>query len=266
MRHDQLGGCQFARDAPDPGRRQVVNGAGQRARDPQDLTVLAGDDLEVHAVAVVLAGVERPVCGDPVDNFPPNIAGMRRCWPFRQGPVGRGGLARGSHRRLSHRGVRRAVALAGGGFPRCPAGPVRGPPGSLIRPHPKGYACCGPGREGRFLRRQVLTSGAIRGSLLTDLALGGLDYPIEHTCSRPCRGRACVTPRRRCGRFAPSAAFPIRRQACWPPLRRYCGTSIPLAGRPGTAAGTVAADPGANRDPGHAEDSLRPAPQAGAYW
>jgi hypothetical protein len=38
------------------------------------------------------------------------------------------------------------------------------------------------------------------------------------------------------------------------------------ASGPEPAAGTAAAGPGANRDPGHAGDSLRPAPQAGAYW
>ena len=31
-----------------------------------------------------------------------------------------------------------------------------------------------------FLRRQVLTSRNIRGSVLNDLALGGLNYQIEH--------------------------------------------------------------------------------------
>ena len=31
-----------------------------------------------------------------------------------------------------------------------------------------------------FLRRQVLTSRNVRGGWLTDLALGGLNYQIEH--------------------------------------------------------------------------------------
>src|SRR5260370_39938380 len=56
---DQPGGGELADDAPDPGGGQVVDGAGQRARDPQDLAVRGGDDLQVHAVAAVLAGVER---------------------------------------------------------------------------------------------------------------------------------------------------------------------------------------------------------------
>ena len=54
-------------DAPDPGRGQVVHGAGQRAGDPEYLAVRGGDDLQVHPVTAVLAGVERPVGGDPVD-------------------------------------------------------------------------------------------------------------------------------------------------------------------------------------------------------
>ena len=61
------GGGQLADDAPDPGGGQVMDRAGQRPGDPHDLAVGGGDDLEVHAVAAVLAGVERPVGGDPVD-------------------------------------------------------------------------------------------------------------------------------------------------------------------------------------------------------
>jgi hypothetical protein len=41
--------------------------AGGAPGDPQNLTLRAGDDLQVHPVAAVLAGVERPVSGDPVD-------------------------------------------------------------------------------------------------------------------------------------------------------------------------------------------------------
>ena len=65
--HDQPGGGQLPHDAPDPGGGQVVDGAGQRPRHPQDLAVWAGDGLEVHAMPFVFAGVERPVRGDPVD-------------------------------------------------------------------------------------------------------------------------------------------------------------------------------------------------------
>ena len=64
--HHQPGGGQFPHDASDPGRGQVVGGPGQRARDPQDLAV-GGDDLEVHPMMAVLAGVERPAGSHPVD-------------------------------------------------------------------------------------------------------------------------------------------------------------------------------------------------------
>jgi hypothetical protein len=64
---DQAGGLQLGHDAPDPLGALVVDRAGQRAGDPQQVTVRAGDDLQVHAVPLVLAGVERAVPGDPVD-------------------------------------------------------------------------------------------------------------------------------------------------------------------------------------------------------
>jgi len=45
----------------------VVHRAGQRTGDPEDLATGAGDDQQVHPVALVLAGVERPVRRDPVN-------------------------------------------------------------------------------------------------------------------------------------------------------------------------------------------------------
>jgi len=45
----------------------AVAAAVQRPGHPHDLTPVVGDDLQVHPVAAVLAGVERPVGGDPVD-------------------------------------------------------------------------------------------------------------------------------------------------------------------------------------------------------
>ena len=42
-------------------------GAGQRAGHLHDLAVRCCNDLQVHAVPVVLAGVERPVGGEAVD-------------------------------------------------------------------------------------------------------------------------------------------------------------------------------------------------------
>jgi hypothetical protein len=40
---------------------------GQRPRDPHNVPAWAGDDLEIHPMPAVLAGVERPVRGDAVD-------------------------------------------------------------------------------------------------------------------------------------------------------------------------------------------------------
>ena len=46
---------------------------------------------------------------------------------------------------------------------------------------------------------------------------------------------------------------------------RHVHTTGRAAG-PEPAADTAAAGPGATAEPGHAEDSLRRAPQTGAYW
>ena len=54
-----------------------------------------------------------------------------------------------------------------------------------------------------FLRRQVLTSRNIHGSWLTDLAMGGLNYQIEH-------------------HLFPSAPRPSLRR-CQPLIREFCG-------------------------------------------
>jgi hypothetical protein len=64
---DQAGFLQLIEHAPDPLGPFIVNGAGQRAGDPQDVSVRGRDDLQVHPVLFVLARVERPVRGDPVD-------------------------------------------------------------------------------------------------------------------------------------------------------------------------------------------------------
>jgi hypothetical protein len=65
--HDQPGCGQFPQDAPDPGGSEIVGGTRQWPGDPHDVTVGGRDDLEVHAVAAVLARVERPVCRDAVN-------------------------------------------------------------------------------------------------------------------------------------------------------------------------------------------------------
>jgi fatty acid desaturase len=52
--------------------------------------------------------------------------------------------------------------------------------GCTFAPNHKGMAVVAPGEELDFLRRQVLTSRNVRGHWLTDNALGGLNYQIEH--------------------------------------------------------------------------------------
>jgi hypothetical protein len=64
---DQARDLQFGQHAPDPLGLLVVHRSGQFPGHPQDVAAGAGDDLQVHPVLAVLAGVERPVRGDPVD-------------------------------------------------------------------------------------------------------------------------------------------------------------------------------------------------------
>jgi fatty acid desaturase len=52
--------------------------------------------------------------------------------------------------------------------------------GASFAPNHKGMPILRGHDDHDFLRRQVLTSRNIRGSWLTDLALGGLNYQIEH--------------------------------------------------------------------------------------
>src|SRR5204863_3185575 len=52
--------------------------------------------------------------------------------------------------------------------------------GSTFAPNHKGMPIIAPGENLDFLRRQVLTSRNVRGGWLTDFALGGLNYQIEH--------------------------------------------------------------------------------------
>jgi fatty acid desaturase len=52
--------------------------------------------------------------------------------------------------------------------------------GCSFAPNHKGMPVLAAGDRTGFFRRQVLTSRNIRGSWLTDLALGGLNYQIEH--------------------------------------------------------------------------------------
>jgi fatty acid desaturase len=52
--------------------------------------------------------------------------------------------------------------------------------GCSFAPNHKGMPVLGEDEKIDFLRRQVITSRNIRGGWLTDLALGGLNYQIEH--------------------------------------------------------------------------------------
>ena len=52
--------------------------------------------------------------------------------------------------------------------------------GSSFAPNHKGMPIMQAADQSDFLRRQVLTSRNVRGGWLTDLALGGLNYQIEH--------------------------------------------------------------------------------------
>jgi fatty acid desaturase len=52
--------------------------------------------------------------------------------------------------------------------------------GSSFAPNHKGMVILPAGDQTDFLRRQVLTSRNVRGGWLTDFALGGLNYQIEH--------------------------------------------------------------------------------------
>ena len=52
--------------------------------------------------------------------------------------------------------------------------------GCSFAPNHKGMPVLEPGNRTDFLRRQVLTSRNVHGGWLTDFALGGLNYQIEH--------------------------------------------------------------------------------------
>jgi fatty acid desaturase len=52
--------------------------------------------------------------------------------------------------------------------------------GAAFAPNHKGMPILSAADRSDFLRRQVLTSRNVRGGWLTDLALGGLNYQIEH--------------------------------------------------------------------------------------
>ena len=140
--------------------------------------------------------------------------------------------------------------------------------GSSFAPNHKGMPVVGQDEKVDFLRRQALTSRNIRGSVLTDLALGGLNYQIEHhlfpSMPRPNLRHAQAPVRAFCAqRGIPYSQTSLL--ASYAQVLRHLHTTGQTAG-PEPAADTAAADQDAAPDPGHIEDSLQPAPQAGAYW
>ena len=52
--------------------------------------------------------------------------------------------------------------------------------GCSFAPNHKGMPTIAADEDVDYLRRQVLTSRNVRGGILTDLVLGGLNYQIEH--------------------------------------------------------------------------------------
>jgi len=132
--------------------------------------------------------------------------------------------------------------------------------GSSFAPNHKGMPVIGKNEKVDFLRRQVLTSRNIRGSVLTDLALGGLNYQIEHhlfpSMPRPNLRHAQAPVRAFCAqRSIPYSQTGLL--ASYGQVLRHLHTTGQTAG-PEPAADTAAADPDAAPDPGHAGDSLPP--------
>jgi fatty acid desaturase len=74
--------------------------------------------------------------------------------------------------------------------------------GLAFAPNHKGMPIVEAGRKLDHLDKQVLTSRNVRGGRFTDLALGGLNYQIEHhlfpTMPRPHLRRARVVVRAFC--------------------------------------------------------------------
>ena len=105
--------------------------------------------------------------------------------------------------------------------------------GCSFAPNHKGMPILAAGDQSDFLRRQVLTSRNVRGGWLTDFALGGLNYQIEHHLfpSMPTAQPAPLAGHDR-------GVLPAARRAVLPDqpgglaMRRRCVTSMPSAGQP----------------------------------
>jgi fatty acid desaturase len=119
--------------------------------------------------------------------------------------------------------------------------------GSSFAPNHKGMPVVGKDEKVDFLRRQVLTSRNIRGSVLTDLALGGLNYQIEHhlfpSMPRPSLRHAQAPVRAFCAQRGISYAE-TGLLASYAQVLRHLHTTG-QAGAPEPAADTAAAGPDA---------------------
>ena len=130
--------------------------------------------------------------------------------------------------------------------------------GSSFAPNHKGMPVVGKDERVDFLRRQVLTSRNIRGSLLTDLALGGLNYQIEHHLfpSMPRPGlRQAQAPVQA---FCAQRGIPYSETGLLASYAQVLG-HLRTTGQPGpeSVADTAATGPGTTPEPGHAEESVR---------
>ena len=118
--------------------------------------------------------------------------------------------------------------------------------GCSFAPNHKGMPVLDAGDRTGFLHRQVLTSRNVRGGWLTDFALGGLNYQIEHhlfpSMPRPnlrraqplvaafCTEHGLPYYRGHAGRLVrPGAASPARRR---PPRRRPRPKTTPAPAQP----------------------------------
>jgi len=120
--------------------------------------------------------------------------------------------------------------------------------GCSFAPNHKGMPVLGAADRSDFLRRQVLTSRNVRGGWLTDFALGGLNYQIEHhlfpSMPRPNlrRSQALIEEfcRQRDLPYCQSSLAGSYAQA----LRRL--NTVGRLARPGTAASPAAREPAAS--------------------
>ena len=139
--------------------------------------------------------------------------------------------------------------------------------GSSFAPDHKGMPVVGKDEKVDFLRRQVLTSRNIRGSLLTDLALGGLNYQIAHHLF-PSMPRASLRQAQ-----APVQAFCARRGIPYSETGLLASHAqvvrhLHATGRkpgPEPVAETAPTGPGPSLNRAMRKNPCGPRPQAGAY-